>query len=65
MNSILNYWNKKFIGKEVIVNLSDIRQQKGILERVLTDGIFLKQEKKEFPIVIPKNSILSLEVFEG
>lgn len=64
MISILHYWNQIFLKKEVIVNLSDVRQITGFFDRVFYDGIVLKQKNRKYAITIPKNSILSIEVKE-
>lgn len=59
-----NYWKTKFMGKEVLVNISDLRQVKGTLEKIYSDGILLMPKGKKTPISIPIRSILTMEEIE-
>lgn len=64
MITLANYWKQKFLKKEVLVCVSDLKQIKGTLERIYSDGILIMPYKKKTPITIPIRSILTMEEYE-
>lgn len=61
MITFSKYISKKFKDKEVLVQISDIRQIKGILTAVRGDYILLSFKGKK---TIPINKILAVEEYE-
>ena len=64
MITLAAYWKQKFLNKDVIVNVSDLKQIKGNLERIYKDGVLIRPYKKKSPVTIPIKSILTMEEHE-